>query len=469
MSFTTLQFPFFFIAVLVGLLFLKPDRRWIWLVASSCWFYMAFIPAYILILVFLIVIDFFAGILIEGSIGRRRKLALCASLVANIALLSVFKYLNFFLDNIHAISTFFGRNSAPWHMPWVLPIGLSFHTFQSMAYTIEVYSGRQKAERHFGIYSLYVLFFPQMVAGPIERPQNFLQQFRTPAAVDPERLASGGRLMAWGFFKKLVVANRLAEFVNASFDPGFHPGGGTMLAAAYFFAFEIYCDFSGYTDIARGAARCMGYELMVNFDRPYASRSPSEFWRRWHISLSTWFRDYLFIPLGGSRKGLWRTCLNSMVVFVVSGFWHGAAWNFLAWGALHGLYLVVYRLAGLDPKRSGTAWSNALRIVVTFQLTTLAWIFFRSNSLGLGVRSIRDILSAGTPREFLSVLGRGDIRFGILLILLLESVQWARDRGLSAWLGEQRTWVRWTAWYALLTLIVVLGKFGNEQFIYFQF
>jgi len=389
--------------------------------------------------------------------------------VANIALLSVFKYLNFFLDNIHAVSALFGRNSTPWHMPWVLPIGLSFHTFQSMAYTIEVYFGRQKAERHFGIYSLYVLFFPQMVAGPIERPQNLLRQFRTPAAVDLERLAAGGRLMAWGFFKKLVVADRLAEFVNASFDPGHHPGGGTMLAASYFFAFQIYCDFSGYTDIARGAARCMGYELMVNFDRPYASRSPSEFWRRWHISLSTWFRDYLFIPLGGSRKGLWRTCLNSMIVFVVSGFWHGAAWNFLAWGALHGLYLVVYRLAGLEPRRPGNACRKALQILVTFQLTTLAWIFFRSNSVGFAVRSIGDIASAGMPREFLAVLGRGEIRLGIVLILLLESVQWAKDRGLSEWLGEQRAWVRWSAWYALFTSIVVLGKFGNEQFIYFQF
>lgn len=302
MSFTSLQFPFFLALVLAGLALLKPGIRWVWLVAASCWFYMAFIPAYILILFLLIGIDYTAGLFIEASHGKKRAWWLWTSLAANVGLLASFKYLNFILENSSHLLSHLGADAIAWRFPWALPIGLSFHTFQSMAYTIEVYYGRQKAERHLGIYALYVLYFPQMVAGPIERPQNLLESFHRPVVMDWNKLAAGFRQIAWGFFKKVVVADRLADTVNAAYAANSKADGGTLLLATWFFAFQIYCDFSGYTDIARGLARCMGYELMLNFNRPYASRSPGEFWRRWHISLSSWFRDYLYIPLGQPER-----------------------------------------------------------------------------------------------------------------------------------------------------------------------
>lgn len=302
MSFVSFQFPIFFLVVSLVLGLFPKHRRWAWLVAASCWFYMAFIPAYILILFAVIAVDYVAGLLIAPAVGRRRTLLLAASLVTNIGLLAVFKYLDFALANINDVFAAFGMGGIAWTFPLALPIGLSFHTFQSMAYTIEVYQGKQPVERHLGIYSLYVLFYPQMVAGPIERPQNILPQLHRGIASTSSDWREGLQLMAWGFFKKIVVADRLAEYVDAAYRTPTNDPGATLIAT-YFFAFQIYCDFSGYTDIARGAARTMGIRFMLNFDHPYCSRSLGEFWRRWHISLSTWFRDYLFIPLGGSRGG----------------------------------------------------------------------------------------------------------------------------------------------------------------------
>jgi D-alanyl-lipoteichoic acid acyltransferase DltB (MBOAT superfamily) len=297
MLFNSIQFLIFFPAV-TALYFGLPHRlRWAWLLAASCYFYMAFMPSYILILGFTIVIDYFAGLAIENAEGRRRKLFLAASLAANVGVLVVFKYFNFLNANLKGLAEALRWNYPVESLAILLPIGLSFHTFQAMSYTIEVYRGAQPAERHFGIYALYVMFYPQLVAGPIERPQNLLHQFREVHRFDYERVASGLRLMAWGFFKKIVVADRLAVPVNLVYGEPEKHTGLALLVATYFFAYQIYCDFSGYTDIARGAARVMGFELMKNFDRPYAARSVAEFWTRWHISLSTWFKDYLFFPL----------------------------------------------------------------------------------------------------------------------------------------------------------------------------
>ena len=360
----------------------------------------------------------------------------------------------------------------------LLPIGLSFHTFQAMSYTIEVYYGRQKAERHLGIYALYVMFYPQLVAGPIERPQNLLHQFRRPHRFKADRAAAGLRLMLWGFFKKLVVADRMAPVVDAVFNRPASYGPGMMLLATYCFAFQIYCDFSGYSDIARGAAKVMGFRLMENFDRPYAAASVGEFWRRWHISLSTWFRDYLYIPLGGNRVRLPRWCFNVLVVFLVSGLWHGASWTFVVWGLLHGLYLVGSRLTG--PAREQAARATGLanhpgllrawRVLVTFHLVAFAWIFFRANSVADALFIAGRIVTGpfgGVPKAGLVTLANApfnafDLWLAAGLIVLMEVIEWARRRHPeSRLLADRPVWLRWPAYYAMILLILGIGDLGR--------
>jgi len=306
MLFNSLTFAIFF-PIVTGLYFLLPYRWRTWmLLLASCAFYMAFIPIYILILFVTILIDYAAGIYIEQSQGRKRKLWLIASIASTCLVLFVFKYFDFASQNLSALARFLDWNYPVKVLNIILPIGLSFHTFQSLSYVIEVYRGHQKAERRFGIYALYVMFYPQLVAGPIERPQNLLHQFDEDHHFDYDRTASGLRLMAWGLFKKIVIADRLAIYVNAVYATPREFSALQLLAATFFFAYQIYCDFSGYSDIAIGSARIMGFKLMTNFDRPYSAKSIGEFWRRWHISLSTWFKDYVYVSMGGSRVSRWR-------------------------------------------------------------------------------------------------------------------------------------------------------------------
>jgi alginate O-acetyltransferase complex protein AlgI len=334
--FNSLEFIAFFLIV-TPLYYLLPHKfRWFHLLVASCWFYMAFVPIYIVILFGTIIIDYVAGILIEQARGNTRKHYLVVSLVANIGVLFVFKYYNFFIGNINDASGL----SIPL-LTILLPIGLSFHTFQAMSYTIEVYRGNQKAEKHFGIYALYVMFYPQLVAGPIERPQNILHQFHERKYFSYENVVNGLKMIAWGMFKKVVIADRLAVYVNEVFDHHAQYEGIPVIMACVFFALQIYLDFSAYSDIALGCAKTLGFDLMVNFRSPYFARSIAEFWSRWHISLSTWFRDYLYIPLGGNRISKKRTVLNQFIVFMISGFWHGANWTFVFWGFLHGTYVSV--------------------------------------------------------------------------------------------------------------------------------
>lgn len=472
MSFTSSQFPIFLLVFYLVLLGTNARRSWIWLVVASCAFYMAFIPAYILILFFLIGIDFFAALWIERSRGSARKRWLVASIVANVAMLACFKYLNFLIENSNEVLSHVGLHPTGWRFPWALPIGLSFHTFQSMAYTIEVYLGRQKAERHLGIYALYVLYFPQMVAGPIERPQNLLERFHSPIRLEPDGFAAGARLVAWGFFKKLVVADHMSDYVTSAYAPGANPDGWTLLFAMYFFAFQIYCDFSGYTDIARGIAKTMGIDLMVNFDRPYVSQNPSEFWRRWHISLSSWFRDYVFIPLGGSRSSTIGVLSNFMIVFLLSGLWHGAAWTFVIWGACHGLAVAIHWLVFRKPKGAPPPGRirKALNIAFTFNLVSLLWIFFRAQSASQAFHVVGSIFSPGPVSGLARVLGTFEVRFALGIIAVFEAVQWAvANPAVTGWFRRQGRPLRWTVWYLLVACILLLGRFGNEQFIYFQF
>lgn len=484
MLFNSLHFLVFFIIV-TSFYFVLPNRyRWFLLLMSSCYFYMSFFPPYILILGFTIVVDYFAGIYIENARGRRRKLFLIFSLIANIGVLAVFKYYNFLNDNFTYFLERFGWSNPVPYLSILLPIGLSFHTFQAMSYTIEVYRGHQKAERHFGIYSLYVMFYPQLVAGPIERPQNLLHQFRKKFEFDYDRVTSGLRLMAWGLFKKVVIADRLAIAVDAVYNKPQEYNSLSLIIATIFFSFQIFCDFSGYSDMAIGAARVMGFKLMTNFDKPYHSKSVNEFWKRWHILLSTWFRDYLYISIGGNRVTIPRWYLNLFIVFLVSGLWHGANWTFVIWGALHGFYMVF----ALVTKNIRGKINKALRfdrvpiisVFTTFVLVTFAWIFFRANGVNTAFYIVRNIFS-GLPELFTDIiqgravfeyigLGVTEIIFSVVLIVFLETVHYFQNKvNLSDLFMNRPSYVRWTAYGLLILVIFFFGEFNSRQFIYFQF
>lgn len=499
---------FLYFPIVTALFFLLPHRyRWFHLLSASIFFYMAFLPVYVLILVVTIIVDYFAGLLIAEARGRRRKMYLILSLIVNIGFLCFFKYYDFCVENLNSVLNiqlpFMNHlwlskgiiEANNWvntnvnrvvgtdlqilqHI--VLPIGLSFHTFQAMSYTIEVYRGAQKPERHFGIYALYVMFYPQLVAGPIERPQNILHQFHERKYFNWENLIAGLRLMVWGLFKKVVIADRLAVYVNLVFDKPGNYHWLNLALAVVFFAIQIYCDFSGYSDMAIGAAKVMGYDLMVNFRRPYFATNIKQFWDRWHISLSTWFRDYVYITLGGNRHGFYRQLLNLTIVFLLSGFWHGANWTFIIWGALHAIYSVGYMLFSRSAKERkwslhGWFW-QAGSWLLTFVLVCFAWIFFRATSVEGAFSFIRHLLSADDPQPFKLTLltSDGSASFGLislLIILVSLSIMILVEKRLQPRLVELNR--RPVADITFLTLtsvwIILCGLFVNESFIYFQF
>ncbi len=492
MLFNSTEF-FVFFPVVTALYFLLPHKlRWLLLLVASCIFYMAFVPVYIAILGITIVIDYAAGILIEDSAAGRRKTWLVVSVISTCLVLFVFKYFNFFNANVAGLARLIHWNYQVETLKWILPIGLSFHTFQSLSYVIEVYRGNQRAERHFGIYALYVMFYPQLVAGPIERPQNLLGQFRIRHDFDDQRIANGLKLMAWGLFKKVVIADRLAMMVNNVYNDPTSFEGIPLVLATVFFAFQIYCDFSGYSDMAIGAAQVMGFRLMENFNRPYFAKTISEFWKRWHISLSTWFRDYLYIPLGGNRAGNFRRSFNLFFTFLVSGFWHGANWTFIIWGALHGMFLIVGNQTRHQRERikrslgvvKGAPLNRWLQIGMTFALVCFAWIFFRARTLHEATYVATHLLSnipeqlqlairnTDGARDRLIYLGEGKWVFGtaILSILAMEGVHlMQRHNRMRAMLADKPAWVRWPVYYGLVLSILFFGVFNRTSFIYFQF
>lgn len=478
MLFNSFEFLIFF-PIVTFLYFLLPHKfRWLHLLLASCLFYMAFIPAYILILFFTIIIDYIAGIMIENSNGKQKKTFLIMSIIANVGVLAIFKYYNFFIDNINVLlhSVNITTRSIPL-LGIILPIGLSFHTFQAMSYTIEVYRGKQKAERHFGIYALYVMFYPQLVAGPIERPQNIIHQFYEEHFFDIKRVSSGLRTMLWGFFIKLVIADRLAIYVNAVYNNVEEHNGTTLLLATILFSFQIYCDFAGYSYIAIGCAKVMGFDLMTNFRRPYFAKSIDEFWKRWHISLSTWFRDYVYISLGGNRVPVLRWYFNLLFVFLLSGLWHGANWTYIVWGGLNGLYLI----SAIILKKSGIVFSpkpqtkavqfvyNTIEIAITFALVAFAWIFFRANNIADALLTVKKIFLSPGP---LYLSGNPTLLpcsiLGILFLLLVEYKQ----EYLSVkplFLGNSNIFIRYGAYMFFIIVILLFGIFDGGQFIYFQF
>ncbi|MCX6290323.1 MAG: MBOAT family protein [Bacteroidetes bacterium] len=470
MLFNSPAFLLFFPVVTI-LYFLFPHAfRWMLLLAASCFFYMFFKPVYILILFFTIAVDYSAGILIEsGKTNRDKKRWLIASIVANVGVLAFFKYYHFLDDNI---SAFFHLAGTGLHFPAldiILPIGLSFHTFQAMSYTIEVYRGRQKAERHLGIYALYVMFYPQLVAGPIERPQHLLPQFKAVHTFDYDRVSSGLRRMLWGLFKKMVIADRLSFYVSIVYGNPHSYSGFPLIWSTLFFSVQIYCDFSGYCDIALGAAKVMGFQLMENFSFPYFSSSFREFWKRWHISLSSWFADYLYVPLGGNQKGKIKWMRNILVVFAVSGLWHGASWTFVIWGLLHAVYLLAERLFFRERKRD----FNWFSMVSVFSCVTVAWIFFRAQTVNDAIYILTHLFSF----ENYNIIGVPVVStFSFILNFTAIACIFLSDAFLFSRLSEKiRLSFPGATGYAYITnalmiiALVLFGVFEQQSFIYFQF
>lgn len=488
MLFNSVDFLLFFTFV-TSLYYLLPHKlRWIHLLLASCLFYMYFIPIYILILFFTIVIDYWAGIAIENAEGGRRKAYLILSIVANVGVLAFFKYYNLVAGSLNHLSYISHSATAIPYLDIILPIGLSFHTFQAMSYTIEVYRGNFKAERHPGIYALYVMFYPQLVAGPIERPQNLLPQFRIEHKLEYDNIAIGLRLMLWGMIKKVVIADRLVQFTDPIFNHPKNYPGLVMVVAALFFAIQIYCDFSGYSDIAIGAARVMGFRLMTNFNLPYFSKSVVEFWKRWHISLSTWFRDYLYISLGGNRVSVSRMYLNLLIVFVISGLWHGAHYTYLVWGGLHGIAFVFVRMtAKIRRKLADTTGvskrqglNNLLSMLITFGFVAFAWIFFRAESLHNAALIVKKMYYA--PHELVLIMHThklGFLHLGGLASVVPDGLLWIGLFFLAQILElkyniSQRfpgfaAWQRWLVYYIAIAVLLFFGIHNNTQFIYFQF
>jgi D-alanyl-lipoteichoic acid acyltransferase DltB (MBOAT superfamily) len=451
------------------------------LLIASCTFYMFFIPVYILILAITILIDYFAGMLIEQSEGKKRKIYLVVSIISTCLVLFIFKYFNFFNANFASIADFFHLNYPIEFINIILPIGLSFHTFQSLSYVIEVYRRKQKAEKNFGIYSLYVMFYPQLVAGPIERPQNLLHQFYEKHNFDYRRVVDGLKLMAWGLFKKVVIADRLAIAVNQVYGNPSDYSSFQLAIATVFFAFQIYCDFSGYSDMAIGAAKVMGFKLMKNFNLPYFSKSISEFWKRWHISLSTWFRDYLYISLGGNRVVKWRWYFNLFITFTISGLWHGANWTFVIWGALNGFYLVFAiwtegfkkKVHSIFKTESWSGLYSFVQIVNTFVLTCIAWVFFRAKDVDEAFYILTHMFRKSDNTDIFITNGKftnQDFIFSVVLILFLSFVSFhQRNRSIIGYFLNKPMWLRYTIYLILVLSIFYLGVFEETQFIYFQF
>jgi len=492
MLFNSIEFLIFFAVVITAYFILKSKHRWILLLAASYYFYMSWNPAYIILIILSTIVDYFAGLKMGSTDDKsKRKKYLFGSLFINLGMLFFFKYYNFFNESFKYLTKEVSILQYGGVLPTfdlLLPVGISFYTFQTLSYTIDVYRGEKEPEKHFGIFALYVSFFPQLVAGPIERSTRLLPQFKEEYKFDYIRVTDGFKLMLWGFFKKVVVADRLAIFVNGVYNDVQGVEGIPLILATIFFAFQIYCDFSGYSDIAIGAAQVMGFDLMDNFKRPYFSKSIPEFWRRWHISLSTWFKDYVYIPLGGNRVSEARYYANLFITFLISGLWHGAAWTFVIWGALHGFYQIFslitkkYRIKVIESIGlvNHPTLNKYLQIAITFVLVDFAWIFFRANSLNdawyiinnLFAGIVHQISSAGMLSDSLSGFGfsKYELAIAVGFILIMEAIHLIQRHGsIRHMMRDKPIWFRWALYYVLVFMILSFGIYGKSEFLYFQF
>ena len=482
-SFTFLAF----FATLALVYYAAPHRfRWPLLLTASLYFYATFDPRYLILLFAVTAVAYVGGIVLENSSGhQRRRIVLAVSIIAVVGALLFFKYWNFLADSVDSVSAFLQSTAGLALLPTfprleiVLAVGLSFYTFSCISYLADVYKKQLPAERHFGHFALYVSFFPKLLAGPIERAQPFLEQLRQPVRFSAAGVTLGLQLMLWGLFKKVVIADRLALFVDGAYSQAAFASPADLLIATYFFAFQLYCDFSGYSDMAIGASMVLGIKLMQNFRRPYLATSTREFWgRRWHLSLASWFRDYVYIPLGGSRASQWRKHRNIMIVFLVSGLWHGAAWTFVIWGGINGLYHVVSDLTrGLREKVSGLislpdrvrTWASVL---ITFHLILPTWVFFRADSFADATTVFSRVAGSlgNLPSMLQARLVASDVLLSVILIVVLMAIEtldehkpW-RDRMVA-----QPTLVRWSVYYTGILTLLILGTWQLQNFVYMQF
>ena len=484
MLFHSFQFLVFF-AITAALYYACPPRyRWALLLAASYYFYAAWAPEHVVWLAVTTLIVYVLALEIAKTPApARRKAFLALGVFSNLGLLISLKYLDFINESLRAL---FERFNLLYHVPAfqiLLPVGISFYVLQTLGYLIDVYRGKVEPERHLGFLALYVSFFPQLVTGPIERAGHLLPQLRTKREVSTAGISDGLRRMLWGTFKKVVVADRLAMYVDAVYNhPADHRGLPVILATS-FFAVQIYCDFSGYTDIALGAAKVLGYDLTENFRQPYCSSSIAAFWRRWHISLSSWFRDYLYIPLGGNRVSKWRWYANLMTVFVLSGLWHGANWTFVLWGGLHGLYYLVQiwtqtaRDRGFQALRlDRPAVRTTIGTLVTLLLVCVAWLFFRANSISDAFLLLGNLVRVGASTDVYApwtdtVAGPGlEMALALGLVTLMAAVHLLREYGHQALISAGRlVWVRWVVYVLLALAILNLGVAVQVPFVYQQF
>lgn len=497
MIFNSYEFLVFFPAVILVYFIVPRKIRYIWLLITSYYFYMCWNPKYAILIIISTGVTYFSGILIYKANQNRKsakykKWVVAISFIVNIGILVFFKYSGFVVYNLNILLERMNINPIN-SFDIMLPVGLSFYIFQALSYTVDVYRGAVKAERNPLRYALFVSFFPQLVAGPIERSGNLLSQIDDIDNLrlwDLNRFSSGIIIMLWGFFQKVVIADRISIFVDNVYSQYWMFGTVELVIATVFFAIQIYCDFGGYSLIAIGAAKAMGFELMENFNTPYFATSIKEFWRRWHISLSTWFRDYLYIPLGGGYCPKIKKYRNIMITFLVSGLWHGASWSFIVWGGIHGLYQVIGDIS--EPIRNKINYKFEVntacmsyrlgKVFITFALTCFAWIFFRMNSLSNSIVFIKRMITRPNfwvlHNQSLYSIGLDRIEMNILLgslmvLLLVDAVRYIKGITLDKYLKNQNLWFRWGTIIILFLATIIYGIYGplydSTQFIYFQF
>lgn len=494
MLFNSFNFLLFFpIVVLIYFVFPK-KARYIWLLFASYYFYMSWNAKYALLIALSTGITWVSGLLLDkASSIRQKKWTVALSFLSNLGILFFFKYFDFAIDNLNRLLAHTGLAMIDNPFDIILPVGISFYTFQALSYTMDVYRGDIAAEKNPLRYALFVSFFPQLVAGPIERSENLLNQLKE---IDHKKvfhydsIVSGLFMMIWGLFQKMVIADRISIMVDHVFENAYAYGTFELFLAALGFSIQIYCDFNGYSTIAIGAARVMGFSLMDNFNTPYFATGISDFWHRWHISLSTWFRDYLYIPLGGNRCSKLKKYRNIMITFLTSGLWHGASWSFVVWGGLHGLFQIIsdilkplkQKLISLGRIKTDNFSYRFGQIAVTFFLTTITWIFFRAGSLTEALYFIRRLFTKWNPwvlfDESLYTLGLDRVEANILIVsvvilLLVDLLKYCKNMEFSAFLMKQNLWFQWLVALTLIVAVLVYGEYGvnfdSAQFIYFNF
>jgi len=471
-----------FLPIVFVLYWVFPQKhRWVILLLSSYYFYMSWNVKYVVLILLTTVVSYIAALLMERTEDKRKKKwCLAGALVISLGVLFFYKYFDFFSNSVADLLNRMAIPVEPYVLYLMLPVGISFYTFQTLSYVIDVYRGEVKATRHFGKYATFISFFPQLVAGPIERTRNLLPQIEKEHTFDCDKAIAGAKMIAWGFFKKIAIADTIAVYVDAVYGNLPQYRGFTLVIATVLFAFQIYCDFSGYSDIAIGVAKLLDVDLMTNFKSPYMASSIKEFWSRWHISLSTWFRDYVYIPLGGNRVKPFRQKVNLLITFLVSGLWHGANWTFVLWGAIHGLGQVVENL-WTEGKKKQRTWYGML---FTFSFVCFAWIFFRADSISDAWYVVTNLLY-GIENPFLylkdgilafrgsSMAGGSGLvsliqALGCILVLVLYDFL---DLRVSVWerLGKLKKPVRYALYFLLLLVILYSRQLGEYEFVYFQF